>query len=527
MIVTLIEANGSRRQIQLAGERMRIGRSRDNEIFVPDPALSRFHAELVSDEEGWKAVDRGSKNGTFLNDRRLTSPARLTPGDRLDLGASRLVFGVADRPSLIIRNLDSATEERTVGALRVHDAPETALTRILVDAAREIAVQRPAEDALQKLLELAVRATAAERGLIARRTGEGVLTPLASVSPAGAQPPVISRRVLERVMVQGEALNLEDLPDDLAHQGTIMGAGIRSILCAPLGTERPFSGVLYLDTLRTRADFKPTHLEVVATLAGMANVVLETAAGREQRERLKTMEAQLQAAAEIQAALLPEAEVVHQRGFSAAARHRACQTVGGDLFDFFQQGEQLGVMLADVAGKGLAAALLMANLHARWHGVRLMGLPPEQWLAQLNEEFQRIHAGNRFISMAFALANPEAGEILFASAGHNPALLVHGDNIELMESTGPILGILPGLQFGLISRPFPVGARLVVYSDGVTDQQNTGGEPFELEGLLRTVKGCPSASPREMVERIRENLENHAGEAPQDDDTTLAVLGRD
>jgi len=72
MIVTLIEANGSQRQIQLARERMRIGRSRDNEIFVPDPALSRFHAQLVADPEGWKVVDRGSKNGTFLNDRRLT-----------------------------------------------------------------------------------------------------------------------------------------------------------------------------------------------------------------------------------------------------------------------------------------------------------------------------------------------------------------------------------------------------------------------------------------------------------------------
>ncbi len=525
MNLTVIEAGGARREVNLTGPRVRIGRSRENDVFIADPALSRFHAELEQDDVGWRILDRGSKNGTFVNERRIEGAARLADGDRINIGATQMVFGGVT-PTMLIRTADTATEERTLGSLRVHEAPETALTRILVSAAREIAARHTSAEVLQRLLDLAVHATNAERGMIARKAEEGALKPLAWVCPPGCDPPVISRRVLERVLVQGEALSLEDLPEELARQGTIMGAGIRSILCAPLGAKHPFTGVLYLDSQRGRATFKPLHLEVVATLAGMADVVLETAEMHEQRERLRTMEAQLRAAAEIQAALLPAAELVSPHGFSAAGRHRACQTVGGDLFDFFHAGEQLGIMLADVAGKGLAAALLMANLHARWHGVRLLGIPPSEWLNHLNEEFKSVHPGNRFISMAFALADPERDELLFCSAGHNPAILMHEGKIELLDSTGPILGILPGVKIDAVTRPFPPGARLVLYSDGVTDQQDVHGKEFGLDGLLRSVERGPTLSPRELVERIREDFDKHAGEAPQDDDTTVAVLGR-
>lgn len=528
MLITIIHEDGTEREMPLTEPVVRIGRSRECQVFIPDPSMSRVHAEIVRDGEGWRIADCGSKNGTFVNGTRLDRPVPLTEGDRITAGKSQVVFGQATRPTVVIRTEESTTEERTLGSLRIGEAPETALTRILVEAAREIASHRPAEEVLERLLLLAVRATNAERGVIARsgRTpGSALLQPVAAC-PKGSAP-VISRRVLQRVLERGEALSLEDLPDEFAQQGTIMGAGIRSILCAPLGVDRPYRGVLYLDSLVGRADFQPQHLEVIAILAGMADVVLETDAMREQRDRLRRVEAQLSAAAEIQSALLPPAALQTKSGFSAAGYHRACQTVGGDLFDFFQRGDQLGVMLADVSGKGLGAALLMANLHARWHGVRLLGTQPTQWLEKLNDDFQAANPGNKFISMAFGVVDPHRDELLFVSAGHNPALLVVDGNVELLDSTGPILGILPGQTFGATVRAFPRGARLVLYSDGVTDQEDAVGQPFGVERLASVVTACQGLSSPAVLEKIRERLESYAGECPQDDDTTIVVLGRD
>jgi len=178
---------------------------------------------------------------------------------------------------VIIRNIDSATEERTVGALRVHDAPETALTRILVDAAGD----RRAASGRGGAPEAPRPRVRAPRGARAHRAthGEGALTPLASVSPPGAQAPVISRRVLERVMVQGEALSLRR---PARRPGAPRNHHGRRESVDPLRAVGDRAAVLGRALPRHAAhprDFKPTHLEVVATLAGMANVVLETARG--------------------------------------------------------------------------------------------------------------------------------------------------------------------------------------------------------------------------------------------------------
>lgn len=525
MIVTIVEENGTSRDVTLSGPVVRVGRSRENELFIHDLAMSRFHAELRLEGDQWVVVDNGSKNGTYVNKQKVNGTFTLRDGDEIEVGRTRIRLGGANVPRLAARG-EAPTSERTIGSLRIEDAPETAMTRILVRAAELVASREPSEVVLREIVQLAARATNAERGMVAR-SDRGGIQPVAWYAAPGSSQPKISRHILERVLERGEALSLEDLPEDILQQGTIMHAGIRSILCAPLGVERPFRGVLYLDSLLGRADFNASHLEVVTILGGIANVVLEAEANRGNAEKIERMETQLQAAADIQSALLPSGRVDLPGGFSAASFHHACQTVGGDFFDFFHAGDRLGVMLADVSGKGLPAALLMANLHARWHGVRLLGTGPDEWLGRLNDEFLANNVGNKFISMAFALADPASEEMVFASAGHNPALLVEGDRVQELESTGPILGILPGVKFGSVVRPFRPGARLVIYSDGVTDQQDPRGQAFGIERLAESVRAAAYLSPEEIVARIREDLEAFAADAPQDDDTTITVLGRD
>ncbi|MEN6524954.1 MAG: SpoIIE family protein phosphatase, partial [Candidatus Polarisedimenticolia bacterium] len=96
-----------------------------------------------------------------------------------------------------------------------------------------------------------------------------------------------------------------------------------------------------------------------------------------------------------------------------------------------------------------------------------------------------------------------------------------------LSSTGPVLGIIPNQDFELLVRPFPPGSRLVIYSDGVTDQRNSRGDSFGPERLLRAVQNAEGKPPRGLIEAVRDELEFFAGDAPQDDDTTIAVLARD
>ncbi|MBP7147347.1 MAG: SpoIIE family protein phosphatase [Acidobacteria bacterium] len=523
MKVTLITEEGRRHEISLDRTRMRIGRGAENEISIPDGKLSRHHAELTDTGSGWQVADTGSKNGTFVNGRRISAPTILGPGDLIAFGSSRLVFGEAPQAAPDIIATDSGSE-RTVHALRVADAPSAGVARLLIDAAREIAGHQSLQGVLGRLLDLAREATKAERGVIATLGPEGRLQPVVSTAAPGEPPPVISRSVLQRVTSEGSALILEDIALDvvLAAAQTLAGVGVRSILCAPLGTARPPLGLIYLDSLRGRAVFEPTHLEVVAVLAGMAAVALENDAARVREAMRRRLEADLAAAADIQTTLLPARADVAQ-GYLAEGYHGATLKVGGDMYDYFTRPDGFGTMLADVAGKGLAASLLMANLHARWHSTIWTETLP-RCLPRLNDELAATLPPNRFVTMAFGLANREERRLSYANAGHTPAILYRDGACELLPCTGPPLGLITGIEFELIEMPFREGDRLVLYSDGAVDQRDAGGEPYGTERLVEAVARAGAAPIAAMLEQVREDIERHAGDTAQDDDLTLTVL---
>lgn len=529
MWLTVHTVHGPSREIPLRGPRMRIGRSKQNDIVIPDASLSRQHAELILETNGWVVRDLGSRNGTIRNGEKLTMPTLLEVGDTLDLGKSHLVFGsLEDESTAAIKVAPESDSERTIHSVPLGDTGERDRGRLLVEAAREVAAHRPPGRTLEALLGLALHATGAERGLVATLSEGNKLLPVASV-PAGSAPAVVSGHVVNRVLDNVEALTVEDVSRDkgLAGSETLMGAGVLSVLCAPLAAGDTVRGIFYLDSQKHRASFSREHLEVVSTLAGMADLTLENEAARALAETKRLLDAQIAAAAEIQARLLPPDTPPCPPGYSAAGRLVACHTVGGDLYQFFPWGDGFGAVVADVSGKGLDAALLMANLQARWESIRSSGQPPETWLGLLNDALWHCFPANRFVTLAFAVAGAEGESLLFGSAGHTPALLLDRKNEVQLPRTGPPLGLFPDATFPVEEHPFRPGNRLMLFSDGIPDQQDQDGEEFGLGRLEEIARATAGHTPSAMLSAVLEALEDHAGEVDQDDDMTLAILGRE
>lgn len=533
MRVKVTLPSGEVQDVDLTSDAYSIGRSRSNDLVVPDAQLSRHHAQLVRLDDGaWAVEDLGSLNGTRLNGARVEGRVPIDDGDLVELGASSIQIGDAQQPTPRLDLTVLGQSRISEGSLRSMGGAgreRGALSDILHRAARAMTSGAEPTAVLREMLDLALEGTRAERGLVARSSGRQQLEPLVSVPPFdSADPPLISRSVQERVLEHGESVILEDVSTDaqIGSADTVVVAGVRSILCAPLGTAEAPCGVFYLDSLAHRARFDEKHLEIATILAGMAGIVLESEAARRALLEKQRLDAELEAAWTIQSRLLPGEAPEACDGYGVAGHHTPCQAVGGDLYDFFElEGGRQGIMVCDIAGKGLTAALLGSGLHARWRALTQSSIPPQEWLSRLNVEIREAMPDNRFLTIAFGVADPRAGTLTYASAGQ-PSFLLQDGEVRDLGATGPILGMFPDIDYEAETIAFRDRDGLVLFTDGVTDQLSPSSEPFTEERLKAAVDPSPDVDPASILERVLDALRSHTADAPQDDDTTVAVLQR-
>ncbi len=243
----------------------------------------------------------------------------------------------------------------------------------------------------------------------------------------------------------------------------------------------------------------------------------------ERQDRLR--EAELEQAAHIQQGLLPGAPP-DLPGIDMAGFNAACRTVGGDYFDYLLTPDnRLAIAIGDVAGKGMPAALLMASLQARVTSLVESAVSTASLVRSLNRGLSSYCPRNRFITFFLAILDPATGELLYTNAGHNPTILMRrAGQVELLEDGGPVLAILPSFPYSEHRTQLRPGDLLFLYSDGLTEAENTEGQEFGENQLMSVLSANPTASAEALITAVRGAVQDWTGgRALADDLTMLAV----
>ena len=552
----ILSPDGKNRMIPLDGDRICLGRSTTVQLSYPnDSGLSRQHTLLEREGENWSVVDLGSKNGTMLNGEPLTVKTPLKSGDRIMAGHLIIICdGMASRPSpvvvfdapdptidessstTVITNLESImrADEEARGARRDKDAKDNARTQAsgfassqvaaLIRAGNELSGDRPLPELFRFILELAIDAVKGDRGIVLTLEN-GELVPQANRGEGFR----ISSAVRDRVLDSGASVLVCDTANDAAlrERKSIVEQNIRSLMAVPLQTGKAIIGIIYIDSPSILRQFSTDDLNLLTVMANVAAVRIEHTRLAEMERAKQIMARDLDQAAEIQQRYLPAVAPVI-KGLDLAGHNAPCRTVGGDYFDFFPyEGSRVAMVLGDVSGKGMPASLLMMGLQAR---VQVLAEEPEN-LAHVMTRLNRLTSANcpanRFITVFFCILNGESGELTFCNAGHNPPLIVRADGShEQLEGGGPVIGILPSIEYQEYKIGLEVGDTLVIYSDGVTEAADATDDEFETERLAEAVRRNRHLPATEIVAAIKQAVVDHAAGAPQSDDITIIVARR-
>lgn len=266
--------------------------------------------------------------------------------------------------------------------------------------------------------------------------------------------------------------------------------------------------------------------DFIEGLVLQAAVALENAMLHERDLEWARVQQDLNAARSIQRSLLP-ASMPRLPGFSIDARSSACYEVGGDYVDLFERedGGYLMVM-ADVAGKGLASAIVATSFRASLRSLASQPLPLAELAARIGQHHweEGSEARRRYVTAIFVHLHAEQHAIEVVNAGHNPGAIVLPDGTtRLLEASGTPLGMLPGMQYAAERIDFPPGSRLLLYTDGLTEVYK-GEEEFGMERLVEAFEAERSTNATEVLASLWETLAHFSANAPQVDDMTALAI---
>jgi serine phosphatase RsbU (regulator of sigma subunit) len=322
------------------------------------------------------------------------------------------------------------------------------------------------------------------------------------------------------------------LVNDLATDGRFRvpdeASTMRSLLCVPLRLKGRMLGVLSVFNKHGGDPFTEGDSRLLTIIAAQSAQVIENARLYEEEQALAKIEQELDTARTIQEKLLPKAPPLIA-GYDLAGQSAPARQVGGDYFDYFEpDGQGAVVCLADVSGKGISAALLMANIQAAIRSLSLSDSSVTKRLKHANQLLYNSTGSDKFVTMFYSVLDSSKHELTFSNAGHNPPLLISADgSVQELSAGGPVLGILPAFSYEESRVSLAPGDVLLIYSDGFSEAANLRFEEFG-EDRLRDLAVAHRTEPAaKLIERIVREVKQFCGEAPQSDDMTIVVLRRE
>jgi sigma-B regulation protein RsbU (phosphoserine phosphatase) len=302
---------------------------------------------------------------------------------------------------------------------------------------------------------------------------------------------------------------------------------VRTMLCVPMVCKGRMTGLLAVFNKKAEAGFSADDQRLLAIIASESGQAIENARLAEQEMALLRVQEELNLAREIQGNLLPK-EMPRLAGYDIAGKSIPAKEVGGDYFDFLEIDEKrLAFCLGDVSGKGLPAALLMANLQATIRGQATTGSPLTSCLERANAQLYRTTSAEKFATLFFGCLDTAAHVLHYCNAGHNYPLLLRRQAEPLRLSAGGVaLGCFSAFPFEESAVELQPGDRLIVFSDGISEAVNDRDEEFSEKRVSDLVTAHHDESAAELIEKILQAVGRHAGNQPQMDDMTLVVVRR-
>jgi sigma-B regulation protein RsbU (phosphoserine phosphatase) len=499
-----------------------VGRLAENDLVLAYAWVSRRHAELVVEDGTCRVVDLGSRHGTFVNGKPAAPRQPITEKDTVQ-------FGALDGPTFRI----SAAEGSSSSTIRdiISQIPEVGTStsaleklRWFFESAQKLKTHEGVEEILDALLETTLQLTQTERGYVFLCNKAGQMELARGRDERGNQltdDSTLSHGAIRQAVTTSSEYILTDTlsADPEVRSASIVAHSIRSVTCIPLrkhrpgasGRDRDLLGLLYLDSRLRPGSMTQIDNDLVRTIATDAAALIDNAQLAISEERERRYREELSIAANIQQSLM-RARLPSLSWARVSALSVPCSEVGGDFFDIVENPDSLSVVVADISGKGISAAILASTLQ----GLIYAQLAARQPLDTIAEVVNRYICGKnigKYATLTILRIAPD-GMLEYINCGHVPPYLYAGECSRLSESNVPV-GLIEDAPFHAGSLRLAAGQRVLVVTDGVTESECGDGAFFGEERLATPELADAS------LDQICEEVRKFSGSVAASDDCTL------
>ncbi len=542
--------------IPLEGELMVIGRDTETcQIVIPHHAVSRRHAQILWTNGQYFIEDLKSRNRTYVNSKEISGRTPLKPEDKIKIcdflfrfHDERAAAPPAPLPDWMTKDKDDeddpggmTTIEATGNRLNAQhflESQPSQRLRALLDISASLSRTLELEPLLGEVAQILLGVfRQADRCFVILLDENGRPVPKVQRNRRpGFDDTRFSRTIVKKTLDSLQSYLSEDASSDasLGPAASIAEFKIRSVMCVPLVTaEGRALGALQLDTQDRAKKFREDDLNLLTIVANLAAVAVEKAKLHETVLARERERKEIELARAVQLGFLPQSfpEIEEYEFYS---HYSPAQSIGGDYYDYIHiPGGKTAIVLGDVAGKGVPAALLVAKLSSEVRYCLLTEPNPAKAIGLLNDQMIRGGLGDRFVTLTVAVLDAAAHSATFVNAGHiNPRMYCPRRN-ELVDAistdlSGLPLGIMPGYEFESATLTLEPGDTITLVTDGVTDAMAPGGAMFGLEAVDRClipdepVGGRPLRTGERLIQAVR----RHAGGRAQNDDIAVVCFGR-
>jgi phosphoserine phosphatase RsbU/P len=498
-----------------------VGRLPENDLVLSHPYVSRRHAELVVEDGHIYVVDLGSRHGTFVNGKPIAARHMLGEDDTVH-------FGALDGPSLRLGTNDTgsgSTIRDIIDQIPEVSSTGSALEKLnwFFESARKLKTSGAVDQILGALLDTTLQLTQVERGFVFLCNEAGQLELALGRDDHGealTDEATVSHGAIRQAVNNSSEYVLTDTlsADPEARSASIVAHSIRSVICIPLRKRRPGAvkeadllGLLYLDSRLKPGSLTQIDNDLLRTIATDAAALIDNAQLAIAEERERRYREELNIAAEIQRSLMT-VRLPTLSWAAVSAQSVACREVGGDFYDVLENGDSLSVVVADISGKGISAAILASTLQ----GLIYSQLAARQPLATIADVVNRYICGKnieKYATMCILRLTPD-GKLEYINCGHVPPYLYANGCSRLPESNLPV-GLIENAPFQSGTEQLAPGSRVLIVTDGVTEAQTPDGGFYGEEPLMTPEKA------QATLNDICDELKCLCGSLAADDDCTL------